>query len=125
MPKIRTEPRPQSNTVKREPAQTIGRPFQKGNPGRKEGSRNRLGESFLADLLNAWEQHGKQSLSSMIEKQPAQFVQVVAGLLPKHIEAKVERVDPESLSDAELAAYLAVDGGRDAATAPLDPSQLN
>lgn len=41
------------------------------------------------------------------------------------INANVKRIDPNSISDSELAAYLALDSGADAAEAPRDPSQLN
>jgi hypothetical protein len=40
-------------------------PGQSGNPaGRPRGSRNKLGEQFIADLYEDWIQHGPQACPS-------------------------------------------------------------
>jgi len=72
----------------------IGTPFPKGvsgNPaGRAKGSRNRLSESFVSDLKNAWDQYGTTALRRCALEEPATFVRVVAGLMPKDINLCVE-----------------------------------
>lgn len=57
----------------------------KAGPGRPRGARNKLGEAFLEDLRDAWEQHGTTALARCAEEEPAQFCRIVASLLPKDI----------------------------------------
>jgi hypothetical protein len=64
-----------------------------GGPGRKPGSRNKLGEAFLEDLLDAWNEHGATALERCATEEPAQFVRVVASLMPKDINLNVA-LDP-------------------------------
>jgi hypothetical protein len=33
-----------------------------GGPGRQRGSRNKLGEAFVADVYAKWQEHGAQTL---------------------------------------------------------------
>jgi hypothetical protein len=58
-----------------------------GNGGRPKGSRNKLGEQFLADLHAEWQKSGAQALKRVAEHDPVQFVRVVAGVLPKEVDA--------------------------------------
>jgi hypothetical protein len=57
----------------------------KGGPGRGLGNRNKLGEAFLDDLRSVWETHGRQALIDCAENEPAQFVRVLAGLMPRDV----------------------------------------
>lgn len=80
---------------------TPWKPGQSGNPaGRPKGSRNKLTEQFLADVLNAWETSGETCIAEMIEKNPGDFVKLVATIIPKQAELKV--TDNSELSDEEL-----------------------
>lgn len=91
------------------PKQQIGVPFkpgQSGNPaGRPKGSRNKLCEDFLGDMLAAWEAKGKQAIDAMIAEKPGDFVKTVAALVPKDVNLNVNTMD--DLSDAELAERIA------------------
>jgi len=58
----------------------------KGNGGRPKGSRNKLGEAFIADLYNQWEASGVASLRRVSEMDPVAFVKVVASVLPSKID---------------------------------------
>lgn len=114
------------------PKQQIGVPFQpgqSGNPaGRPKGSRNKLTEDFLRDVLAAWTASGKQAMNDMIAEKPSEFVKMVAGLIPK--EATLTINDHSEMTDDELAervrqlaAQLApflLDGTGDTATGASD-----
>jgi hypothetical protein len=70
-----------------------------GGPGRPKGSRNKLGEAFIADVYAKWLARGGETLERMIDTDPGGFVRVVAGVLPdklevdvKHQIARIERV---------------------------------
>jgi len=77
------------------------KPGQSGNPsGRQKGSRNKLGELFLSDLLDDWSEKGKEALVEMREKDPSAYVRAVASTLPKELNVKVSELD--ELSDDEL-----------------------
>ena len=74
------------------------KPGQSGNPaGRPKGSRQKLAESFLADLAEHWQANGKQALQEAYEKNPVEYVRVVASLLPKNVavdvDIKYERIE--------------------------------
>jgi len=57
----------------------------RGNGGRRPGARSKLGEQFVEDLRSVWETHGKQALIDCAENEPAQFVRVLAGLMPRDV----------------------------------------
>ena len=74
------------------------KPGQSGNPaGRPKGSRQKLAESFLADLAAHWSLNGKNALQEAYEKNPVEYVRVVASLLPKNVavdvDIKYERIE--------------------------------
>jgi hypothetical protein len=58
----------------------------RGLGGRKVGSRNRLSESFLADLHAEWKRSGKKVLQAVAEKHPETFLRVVGQVLPRVME---------------------------------------
>lgn len=85
------------------PENNLAAPWEKGqsgNPkGRPKGARNRLGESFIADLQRDWEENGADVLQRCREEKPADYVRVVASLLPKEVKI----TNPEKdLTDEEL-----------------------
>lgn len=82
------------------------KPGQSGNPaGRSKGSRNKLGEEFVKDILADWQEHGIETIKKVREDRPADYLKVVASILPKDINFRVG--DLEDLSDDELAGELA------------------
>lgn len=52
-----------------------------GNGGRPKGSRNQLGEAFLADLYADWRKHGASTVIAVREQWPADYLKVVASLV--------------------------------------------
>jgi hypothetical protein len=87
----------------------VGRPFkpgQSGNPkGRPVGSRVKLEEVFVADLVDAWRVHGKVALDAVATKEPAKFAQIAASVLPKQTQqTRIHKL--ELMTDKELAELL-------------------
>ena len=100
--------------------------------GRPKGSRVKLGESFLADLMADWDKHGATSIAEMREKSPADYVKVVAATLPKELNVKVSELD--ELTDDQLARQLAAVAAQlaragigvvEGTVTPLAPQSLN
>ena len=86
------------------------RPWQPGqsdNPkGRRKGSRHKLGEDFLAAMVADFEQHGPATIAKVCEERPADYLKIVASILPKELNV---RTDPlEELSDDDLEAAIVI-----------------
>jgi hypothetical protein len=54
--------------------------------GRPRGARSKLGEAFLEDLRNCWEERGAEALRRCAEEEPAQFCKIVASLMPRDLD---------------------------------------
>ena len=79
---------------------------QSGNPaGRPKGSRNKLGEDFVRALQEDFTEHGKSVIATVRAEKPADYLKVVASLLPKQVEIKEGAFD--GVSDEQLAALVA------------------
>jgi len=61
-----------------------------GNGGRKRGSRNRLTDQFLTVIADDFAEHGAEALAKLREKDPAAYLQLVGGLVPRELIAKHE-----------------------------------
>lgn len=77
-------------------------------PGRKIGSRSLLTTQFLDDLRATWATHGKSALDRCAIEEPAQFVRVVAALLPREAHVNVEHSIFADISDYAQAFSMAV-----------------
>ncbi len=75
-----------------------------GNGGRKKGSRNLLGEAFLAAMHEDFQEHGPAAVVRVREEKPDQYLKVIASLLPKELNLNVN--DAESMTDDELIARI-------------------
>ena len=65
--------------------------FQTGNsggPGRPKGSKNKLSESFLHDLLEHYLEEGKAVIKRVCEERPEVYIQLIARLIPKDLDIK-------------------------------------
>ena len=99
------------------------RPGQSGNPrGRPKGSRNKLGEQFLADIFDSWQVHGQTAIATVARNHPVEYLKLVASLLPKECGLKppANALDEMSEDDLEQALkdvrqYLALNGDKTAA----------
>ena len=63
--------------------------FKRGKPGRPKGSRNKLSEDFLKALADDFEKHGVDTIVAARESDPVAYVRMIAGLLPKEINAEI------------------------------------
>lgn len=107
--------------------QRTGR-FLAGNNGggRKLGARNRLGEAYIEDLRSVWETHGKQALIDCALTEPAQFVRMLASLLPKQIEVDATlSVFSELTTADEVLAMVADELGEETARVLADALDRN
>jgi hypothetical protein len=73
--------------------------------GRPAGSRNKLVNAFVDALFQDFEQHGPAAIRIMRVERPADYVRVVAGLVPK--ELLVQESALAGMSDEEIAETLA------------------
>jgi hypothetical protein len=77
----------------------------KPGPGRPAGARSKLGQAFLEDLRDAWNEHGIGALQRCAAEDPAAFCKIVAGLLPRDIDINLTAaVDTVSFADRFRAA---------------------
>lgn len=82
------------------------KPGQSGNPaGRPKGARNKLGEAFLQDMLADWQENGAAVIARVRVEDPTQYVKVVASVLPKELNVRVDEF--ADLDDSQLARQLA------------------
>lgn len=85
------------------------------NPGGKPvGSRNALQGDFMRALAEDFAAHGVQAIKKTREDSPAQYVKIVASLMPKELEIKrplEEMTDDDLIAGvAALQSYLDAQG---------------
>ena len=88
-----------------QPKRVIGIPFKPGNPGRPKGSRNKLGEDFVRALSEDFQEHGKAAIETVRAEEPAQYLKVIAAIVPKELNIKTDAFD--GVSDEQIAALVA------------------
>lgn len=94
---IETEP---AESVQTSPTPWRFKPGQSGNPaGRPKGSRSKLAEDFLRDILEAWQRGGAEALERVRKDDPSTFLKVVASILPKEVQLDVEHTYVARLPD--------------------------
>jgi len=90
---------PATNGEKRNPSWF--KPGQVANPkGRPKGARHKLGEAFLEALASDFEANGPQVIAEVRENRPADYIKVIASILPKEMNVKVDTTD--ELTDDQL-----------------------
>src|SRR5262245_21939164 len=78
--------------------------------GRVKGSRNRLAYGFVEALQRDFEEHGEAVIRIVRVERPAEYLKVIASILPKELEISDSRL--KELSDEQLDALLALVEGR-------------
>ncbi len=69
--------------------------FEKGHPktgGRAKGARNKISTQFLEALAKDFEEHGEAAIKIMRVERPAEYVKVIASILPKEFEITENRL---------------------------------
>jgi hypothetical protein len=98
-----------ANTTAKTPAEQL-KPFQwkagqSGNPkGRPANAKQKLSDSFLADMLAAWQEKGKDAIDRVIAERPHEFIKAVGAIVPKDINVKTSVMD--DLTDDDVASLL-------------------
>lgn len=98
-----------ANTTAKTTAEQL-KPFQwkagqSGNPkGRPANAKQKLSDSFLADMLAAWQEKGKDAIDRVIAERPHEFIKAVGAIVPKEINVKTSAMD--ELTDDDVASLL-------------------
>lgn len=97
------------------------KPGQSGNPkGRPANAKQALSDSFLADMLSAWQEKGKDAIDRVIRDRPHEFIKAVGAIVPKDINVKTSALD--ELTDDDIASMLVAVRATIAAGAGADTS---
>lgn len=75
-------------------------PGNSGFGGRPKGSRNKLGEAFVEDILADWEANGPAAIRQVREEKPDAYLKVVASILPRDLNVNINQTD--HLTDDQL-----------------------
>ncbi|WP_375413077.1 hypothetical protein [uncultured Bradyrhizobium sp.] len=91
--------------------------FKPGNPGRPKGSRNKLGEDFIAALHDDFEKHGIAAIVAVRQDKPEAYIKVIASILPRELKVTTENdlTDEQLIErirqlDAAIRPFLAFEG---------------
>jgi hypothetical protein len=72
-----------------------------GMGGRPKGSRDKLGQAFVADLHDGWLKHGKDVIERVVRDDPAQFLKTISHVLPKELNAELVNVNLSLFAEVE------------------------
>lgn len=97
------------------------KPGQSGNPnGRPKGSRNKLGEDFIAALHEDFQEHGVTAIQAVRAEKPDAYIKVIASILPRELKVTTENdlTDDQLIErirqlDAAIRPFLALEGEGD------------
>ena len=82
-------------------SKTWFQPGNNANPrGRPKGSRNKISEEFIAALCEDFEQHGVDVIEAVRTERPADYLKIIASIVPK--ELNVTGSSLQDLSDEDL-----------------------
>lgn len=66
----------------------VGHQFTPGNPGSPKGFRKRLAGDFVRELHADFNEHGAEAIAKCRTQRPAEYVRIIASLLPKQIDIR-------------------------------------
>lgn len=97
----RDEPKGGEPAPKKQGLVPAWKPGQSGNPaGRPKGSRNKLGEAFIEDMLSDWEANGPAAIVQVRTEKPDAYLKVVASILPRDLNVNLNNTD--HMTDEQL-----------------------
>lgn len=80
--------------------------FAPGNPGPGKGIRKRLAGDFVRELHRDFNEHGPEAIAKCRTQRPAEYVRIIASLLPKQID--IRESDLADTDDDALESFLAL-----------------
>lgn len=83
--------------------------FAPGNPGPGKGIRKRLAGDFVRELHRDFNEHGAEAIAKCRTQRPAEYVRIIASLLPKQID--IRESDLADTDDDALESFLALARG--------------
>jgi len=84
----------------------LWQPGVSANPaGRPKGSKNKLGEAFVAALHEDFQEHGVRVIETVRVEKPDVYLKVIAQIIPKEFTIKTDAFD--GITDEQLAAIVA------------------
>jgi hypothetical protein len=87
-------------------------PGESGNPaGRPIGARGRFSQRFIADLTDAWEEHGATALARTAREYPDRFVGICSHLIPKDVSVSITAQLPAGLDHEDWQALVGLVAG--------------
>lgn len=84
------------------PVPPVEHQFKPGNPGRPKGSRNKLGEDFIAALHEDFQENGIAAIKAVRSEKPDAYLKVIASIVPKELRVTTDN----DLTDDELIARI-------------------
>lgn len=84
----------------------VGHQFTPGNPGSPKGFRKRLAGDFVRELHRDFNEHGAEAIAKCRTQRPAEYVRIIASLLPKQID--IRESDLADTDDDALESFLAL-----------------
>lgn len=75
--------------------------FLPGNRGKKLGSRTKLANEFVKDMLSAWNRYGYAIIEAAIAENPAAVLAIYSKIIPKQEDVKIEVSLKDIMESAE------------------------
>lgn len=95
----------------------VFKPGQSGNPNGSQANvkrfKDKLNKQFVRALTADFEEHGVKAISDVRKKDPASYIRVIAGLLPKEYEInnKIGELTDEQLDELIVALQAGIGAG--------------
>ena len=93
-------------------------PGRKKSGGRTKGARNKLSMAFVEALSKEFDAHGEEAIRIMRKENPADFLKIIAAIVPKEFEITDSRLN--EIPDDELDALIEIARRRISASLPGD-----
>lgn len=90
-------------------SRSLWKPGQSGNPvGRPVGSRNKLSEAALANMLESWGVNGPAVLNRLANEFPETYARLAFSVIPKDVMVSVDQRTPANLDPDDWHVMLSI-----------------